>query len=270
MMLSFAGDALADINENLARATVAGTHLAELREEYVNDPRTALLEALPDDTLAAIISSATDVVGLDQVLSALMGLPLHPKLANVLTSSPADLLEGPFQPVVRLLGSLAAIDRDRAITWVDAAGAEALIARIPSEIPWAAQPVLENAPERGVIRVDHYHLGAPGTGDANDEVVRLCEAALALSPRSEVAASSAILPNGEPAGFAGHNLAEKRIPRTNLPPAALPAWNRLWGEAIGARIATPMRLLTKVSRRKSARSRPRTRSFLGRQARWPC
>lgn len=239
MMLSFAGDALADINENLARATVAGTHLAELREEYVNDPRTALLEALPDDTLAATITSAPDVVGLDQLLSALMGLPLHPKLANVLTSSPADLLEGPFQPVVRLLGSLAAIDRDRAITWVDAVGAEALIARIPSEIPWAAQPVLENAPEGGVIRVDHYHLGAPGTGDANDEVVRLCEAALALSPRSEVAASSAILPSGEPAGFAGHNLAEKRIPRTNLPPAALPAWNRLWGEAIGARIATP-------------------------------
>jgi hypothetical protein len=77
MMLSFAGDALADINENLARATVAGTHLAELREEYVNDPRTALLEALPDDTLAAIITSAPDVVGLDQLLSALMGLPLQ-------------------------------------------------------------------------------------------------------------------------------------------------------------------------------------------------
>ncbi|WP_193141033.1 hypothetical protein [Meridianimarinicoccus sp. MJW13] len=238
MMLSFAGTSLSGINENLARATEAGARLAELREEYVNDPRTALLEALPQSTLAAVITPVADVVGLDQLLSALMGLPLHPKLADALTSRPADLLGAPFDPVVRLLGSLAAIDRERAVAWVDAAGAEALIARIPSEIPWAVQPLLEDAPEGSLIRVDHYHLGIPGADNAHDEVVRLCEAALALSPRSDVAASSAILPNGELASFAGHNLAEKRIPRANLPPAALPAWNRLWGETIGARIAT--------------------------------
>lgn len=238
-LLSFAGTSLAAINENMARATDAGAQLTKLREEYVNDPRTALLDALSNNTLAAVIASAADVVGLDQLLSALMGLPLHSKLANALASRPADLLDAPFEPVVRLLGSLAAIDRDRAIAWVDAAGMETLIARLGSEIPWAAQPVLESEPGGGVIRVNHYHLAIPGVENANDEVVWLCEAALALSPRSEIAASSAILPNGNPVSFSGHNLAEKRIPRKNLPPAALPAWNRRWGETIGARIATP-------------------------------
>ncbi|TYC91549.1 hypothetical protein [Novosphingobium sp. BW1] len=239
MMLSYADTSLADINENMALATKAGAQLAALRADYADDPRTALLEALPDTTVSAMFASAADVVGLDQLLSSLMGLPLHPKLGNALTSAPTDLLEAPFEPVVRLLGSMVAIDRARAIAWVDDAGAEPLAVRIPASIPWAAHPVFEEAPEGTLIRVDHYQLGIPGTENANDEVVRLCEAGLALSPRSEIAASSAILPNGEKASFSGHNLAEKRIPRANLPPAALPAWNRLWGDAIGARIGSP-------------------------------
>lgn len=238
-MLSYAGTSVADINENMQRATAAGERLVELRAQYVDDPRIALLDALPDGSLAAAITSATDAVELDQLLSALIGLPLHHKLADALTPRPADLLEAPLASVARLLGSLTAIDRDRAIAWVDAAGADSLVARIPSEVPWAAQPTLEHTPDGDVIRVDHYHLAIPGVGKAHDQVVQLCEVALALSPRSDLAASSAILPNGEPAGFAGHNIAEKRIPRGNLPPAALPAWNRLWGEAIGARIAAP-------------------------------
>lgn len=239
MMLSYADTSLANINENMARATAAGAQFAALREDYADDPRTALLETLPDATVSALVETAADVVGLDQLLSALMGLPLHPKIGNALTSAPTDLLEAPFEPVVRLLGSMAAIDRARAIAWVDAAGTEPLVARIPASIPWAAQPVFEEAPEGATIRIDHYHIGIPGTENANDEVVRLCEAGLALSPRSEIAASSAILPNGEKAGFSGRNLAEKRIPRANLPPASLPAWNRLWADVIGARIATP-------------------------------
>lgn len=247
MMLSYADTSLADINENMALATKAGAQLAALRADYADDPRTALLEALPDTTVSAMFASAADVVGLDQLLSSLMGLPLHPKLGNALTSAPTDLLEAPFEPVVRLLGSMAAIDRARAIAWVDDAGAEPLAVRIPASIPWAAHPVFEEAPEGALIRVDHYQLGIPGTENANDEVVRLCEAGLALSPRSEIAASSAILPNGEKASFSGHNLAEKRILRANLPPAALPAWNRLWGDAIGAQIGSPSQTAYLVS-----------------------
>ncbi|MDG5487388.1 hypothetical protein NYR55_01940 [Sphingomonas sp. BGYR3] len=107
------------------------------------------------------------------------------------------------------------------------------------EIAWATEPTFEESPDGRVIRCDYNEIGIPGEDGTHDKVVRICEVALALSPRSDIAASAARAPNGEVVGFGGLPLAEKQIPRANLPAAALPEWNRRWRDAIAIRVAAP-------------------------------
>jgi hypothetical protein len=166
-------------------------------------------------------------------------MPMHASVQAALASKRVDVTIAPLDDVVDLLGTLAEIDRPLSIAWVDEVGEEVLISRIPREVPWASPVSFENTPDGRVVHCDYHHIGIPGEDDTHGDVVRLCEIAMALSPRSDISASVARAPNGQPAGFAGHTLAEKRIPRANLPSAALPAWNRKWRDAIAILIATP-------------------------------
>ncbi|MEI9412730.1 hypothetical protein [Mesorhizobium salmacidum] len=90
-----------------------------------------------------------------------------------------------------------------------------------------------------MIQCDYNAIGISGEDDAHDRVMRICEAAMALSPRSDIAASAARAPNGGIVGFGGLPLAEKRIPREGLPGGALPEWNRRWRDAIAIGVASP-------------------------------
>jgi hypothetical protein len=226
-------------NETLETAMAAAAELARVRANTAGDPRYALLEALPLPLLTAMILGAADPAALEQFLSSLNGMPLHPAVRSALATRPVDLLTEPLDSVARLLGTLAALDRDEAIAWVDAVGEQALVDRMPHEIAWATAPTFENAPNGRVIRCDYNAIGIPGEDGTHDKVVRICEVALALSPRSDIAASAARAPNGEVVGFGGVSLAEKRIPRTNLPAGTVPEWNRRWRDAIAIRVASP-------------------------------
>ena len=226
-------------NETLETAMAAAAELAQMRANTTGDPRHALLEALPVPLLIEMVSSAADPAELDQFLSSLNGMPLHPTVRSVLATRPVDLLAAPIDGVVRLLGTLAILDRNEAIAWVDAVGEHELVDRMPHEIAWATEPTFEDSHEGRLIRCDYNEIGIPGEDGTHDKVVRICEVALALSPRSDVAASAARAPNGEVVGFGGLTLAEKQIPRANLPAAALPEWNRRWRDAIAIRVAAP-------------------------------
>ncbi|WP_218139152.1 hypothetical protein [Paracoccus alkenifer] len=238
-MFGVAANTLPALTEALRLAMEAAAELTRMRSSIAGDPRQTLLDALPAPLLAEIVSGASDPSALDQFLSSLNGMPLHPTVRTALATHPIDILTAPIDGVARLLGTLAGLDRDEAIAWVDAVGEQALVDRMPHEIAWATAPTFENTPDGRVIRSDYNEIGIPGEDSTHDRVVRICEVALALSPRSEIAASAARAPNGEVIGFGGLPLAEKRIPRANLPAAALPEWNRRWCDAIAIRAAAP-------------------------------
>jgi hypothetical protein len=239
VMCSLMAESLADLSEGLALATAAGNDLAAIRADVSADPRRALFDMLPGELIDQLVASTTDAATLDRFLAAQIGMPLHAGVRTALASTSVDLAGAPLEAVVGLLGTLAEIDRPLARQWVDAVGEAVLVSRIPAEVPWATPASFEVSPDGRIVRCDRHHIGLPDDDRTHDDVVRICETALALSPESDIAASAALAPNGEPAGFGGHNLAEKRIPRANLPTAALPAWNRRWRDAIALRVATP-------------------------------
>ncbi|WP_162528450.1 hypothetical protein [Novosphingobium sp. BW1] len=77
-----------------------------------------------------MISGATDAVELNQFLSLLNGMPLHSTVRSALATRPADLLAAVIDGVVRLLGTLAILDRNEAIAWGDAIWEQELVDRL--------------------------------------------------------------------------------------------------------------------------------------------
>ena len=239
VMCSLMTESLADLSAGLARATAAGDDLAAIKSDASADLRQALLDAVPATLIGELVAGTTDPATLDRFLAAQIGMPLHPAVRAALAQAPVDVATAPLEGVTGLLGTLAELDRPLAQAWVDAVGEDVMTARIPVEIPWATEVSFEDAADGRIVRCDRHHIGLPEDTATHDDVVSICQTALALSPRSDIAASAAIAPNGDPAGFNGHTFVEKRIPRANLPTAALPAWNRRWRDAIAIRVAAP-------------------------------
>jgi hypothetical protein len=238
-LLGISGADLGSLTPRLQPAITAGQELGRIRANAAADYRQVLLDALSPALLTELLVAATDAQGLDRFLSTLNGLPLHPVIRAALRSCPIDVLNEPLDDVVRLLGTLAILDRDLAIAWVDEAREEALLNRMPRELAWATRAVIADTPKGRVIQCDYNEVGIPGADGVHGKVVRICEVGLALSPRSDIAASTARAPNGEPVGFRGLLLADKRIPRANLPAAAGPDWNRRWLDAIAFQVGSP-------------------------------
>ena len=105
-----------------------------------------------------------------------------------------------------------------------------------AETPWVSQPVLRREPEGFAVAADIFHISDRLQPNIHDEVVALCERLLALAPSAELVISSAIDPDGIPSRVGDYTLASKRIPRTKLPPKALPQRNRRWIAAVAERV----------------------------------
>ena len=237
-MFGVSGVPMPDL-EPLIQAAMAAADLAAIKNDTASDPRIALLDSISADIISEMVAHAGDATTLDRFLAAQIGMPLLGKVAATLNRPPKSLLDDPLDAVAGLLGTLAELDRSRAEAWVDEVGESFLVARLTQEVPWSSPPTFEDAEDGRVIRCDYYYIYDPSQVQPHEDVVRICEIALALSPRSDVVASAARAPNGEIAGSSIVALAEKRIPRGNLPTAALPSWNRRWCDTIAAKVATP-------------------------------
>lgn len=227
---------------DLAVLQPAGVAAAELRAIRLNseqDLRRALLRALPPDLLPTLIAGAKTAAELEPLLAALIGGGWTEAIAASLRAQGPIGLDGELGSVSSLLATLAVLDRDLAREWAESAGFDALVGRLPREFPWASTPVLEETAKGLLVRCD-YMLVADGIQtDPHEDVVRLCETVLGLWPAADIAASDAVAPNGLPAGSSIIDIATKRIPRANLPPAFATRWNHQWREAIALSIATP-------------------------------
>lgn len=216
----------------------AADRLSRIKGSPEDDPRRLMMERMSPSALSALIATA-DLANLEEILAALVGMPLSETIRAVLREVPENLLNADLHLVESVMGTLCALDREIAIHWVTEVGQEALFARVQSETAWAGPVAIENADGGAIVRCDLWYVVGSVQENPHDAVVSLCELILALCPSADIAASNAITASGELAGLAQLPLATKRIPRENLPPPSVPQWNRRWGDQISRSVAAP-------------------------------
>ncbi len=216
----------------------AADRLSQIKGSPEDDPRRLLMERMSPSVLSVLIETA-DLASLDELLAALVGMPLPAAVRASLMQAPEDLLNANLDLLGSLMGTLSALDREIASDWVAEVGQEALFARVQAETAWAGPVTIEDADDGMIVRCDLWYVAGSVQKSPHDAVVSLCERILALCPPADIAVSNAITASGELAGLAQLPLATKRIPRENLPPPSVPQWNRRWGDLISRRVAAP-------------------------------
>ncbi|WP_422346016.1 hypothetical protein [Parasphingorhabdus sp.] len=216
----------------------AATCLAEMKGGIADDPRSQLFDQLSEENLRAIAANIS-LTELNDIVSALIGIPLPAKLHAILVSFVPSLDETNFNILSALLGTVGALDRSLANTWVDAIGQAELFARLESERAWVATPTISSETDGTIVSCDYWHVVVSQQPSPHDDVVKLCETLLSICPSADIAASRAIYANGSVAGLPEYPTATKRIARENLPVESVPAWNRRWIDLIARRVAAP-------------------------------
>ncbi|VEA36248.1 Uncharacterised protein [Salmonella enterica subsp. enterica] len=130
--------------------------------------------------------------------------------------------------IADLLSVARLVDPAISMAWACSNIPERLIARIPLEIPWAGPVSVEAVPEGRLLRSSIFHVAHSVQTDVHKDVVQLCTLLLGLDPTAAVVAVDAVAAGGFLSGTPDYPLASKRIPRENLPPSALPEWNKRW------------------------------------------
>ncbi|WP_202943910.1 hypothetical protein [Methylovorus glucosotrophus] len=220
----------------LPEVQVAADRLSRIKGSPEDDPRRLLMESMSLTVLSALIEAA-DLASLDEILTALVGLPLPAAVRTALMHAPECLLNADLDLLSSLMGTLTALDRDIAMHWVAEVGQEALFARIQAETAWAGPVTIEDADDGVIVHCDLWYVAGSIQKNPHDAVVSLCERILALCPSADIAVSNAITVSGQLAGLAQLPLTTKRIPRENLPPPSVPKWNRRWVGLISRHLA---------------------------------
>ena len=219
-------------------AALAARLLAKIKSRSTeNHLRGRLLQRISSSSMQALVSGVSDLASLNSLLAAHVGHALTPGLRDALWGMSPDLMSNDLAQVGELLGTVYLLEPEIACRWVESAGPTELLARVGAEVPWATVAGTRQEPEGHAVASDIRMVSRRYQPAQHDEVVKLCELLLALCPTADLAVSRAIAGPGVVAGFNGFNVADKRIPRGNLVPNCLPAWNRRWSEAIRQRLA---------------------------------
>lgn len=236
-MFGIAGIDLSSLS-NIPAVQAAADRLSQIKGSPEDDPRRLLIERMSSSTLSVLIKTA-DLASLDEILAALVGIPVPAAVRTSLVQVPEGLLNADLNLVGSVMGTLSALDREIASQWVTEVGQKELFARIQAETAWAGPVTTDNSDDGVIVRCDLWYVAGSVQESPHDAVVSLCELILAMCPSAEIAASNAVTASGELAGLAQMPLATKRIPRDNLPPPSVPQWNRRWGDLISRRVAAP-------------------------------
>ena len=234
-MLGIAGIDLSSLSI-IPEVQAAADRLSQIKGSPKDDPRHLLVERMSPSALSALIEAA-DLVSLDEILAALVGMPLPDAIRTSLMKVPEGLLNVDLNLVGSVMGTLSALDREITRQWVVEVGQEALFARVQAETAWAGPVTTEDSDDGVIVRCDLWYVAGSVQENPHAAVVGLCELVLALCPSADIAVSNAITASGELAGLAQLPLATKRIPRENLPPPSVPQWNRRWGDLISRHVA---------------------------------
>lgn len=198
-----------------------------------SDPRAELARRL-GPTLAGTVAAATDLEQASEVIAALAEAEFEVtldagRLAGLAADAPLPELRTFLEAVNTLSGDLA-VD---VVTRLG--GAASLLQRLEHERPWVRNVALDHDDTGAPIaRAEYVHVGQD---DPHADVVALAEFLAAFAPMTEVAMARAVDVRGQAAGYSGHPIADKAIPRENNPGRVVVAWNRARGRAAYAATA---------------------------------
>ncbi len=216
----------------------ATRRLTAIRGPRARDPRCLLVDRLSEEAVSAHVKTAGST-NLEEILAALVDVPISDVVRSALRDVPADLASADLKQVAPVLRTLTTIDRPAALGWVEKLGQEDLFGLIGREVPWAGPVTIGKEDGATVVGCDLWYVAPSKQEDAHGAVVELCELILALCPSADIARSRAITASGVTAGVPGYSIADKRIPRQNLPPPCVVQWNRRWWELVARRVAAP-------------------------------
>ena len=212
--------------------------ISRLRAPEAIDLRKELLTKIALQVSTAL-ASAADVHSAATVLAALgevnMELPIDtPELARIVDVAP-------ISDVRLLLEAAYAVTPELAIQVAnDMGGPSVLLQRLEHEQPWVRNARLGTDNEgHPTAEAEYAYVADSSQSDIHDEVVELARYLAALAPEATLVACRAIDAAGNTAGFGGIPLADKRIPRGNLPSQVEVAWNRARIRAGIAAVAAP-------------------------------
>lgn len=216
------------------------TLVRRLREYPVTDLRDGMEEAVAKALAAAPINiPASEIESL--LLAAAQWSGCDEAVRTAVVRSCCDLADSPLTVVIDILKAASTHSDATAAAVAECLGGEAeLLSRYAAEQAWIydvgcdlgneAEPIV--AAKWLFIDTSFAH-GDPGTlgsRDANnvhDAVVECCRDLLALQPSAAIAKVVAVDATGEAAGFGDHVIADKSIPRRNLPTTGAIVWNRI-------------------------------------------
>lgn len=228
-----------------------------IRELKPRDSRAAWLEQVPSDLLGQSAICATTENGI-ALLLALGGLPDETDLGLAVlrhTPKPSSVAS-----TAELVNAARLVSDSMASAAVTAVGGIEQLLDLAREQPWVTHLEVrhERTEEGEPQRALEFHLLCVEEGmkdDAHGAVVDLCRLYLGLFPDLDVVCGKAVDASGELVGFRSFNIADKRIPRPNLPSLPEIRWNREFlngfadagGESRTERLAVEAALLERAT-----------------------
>lgn len=208
------------------RAAVSQLRRANAR--LPKDLREDILDQLSPKTLADIWENAKVPDDASQLLEAFRGSQ-WPRLTDAAQARLGTLAgDASADELARLLAAAGGLSTNFAAGIAARMGGEdAIVRRLLSQTPWLETLRVETDEEgKTSVLGDVLFVSSAHLPDPHAYVVEVCHLVLACFPSADEAAIRAIDPARESAGYRDFTLAEKRIPRSNLPMAGQVALNR--------------------------------------------
>lgn len=229
--------AVADIKPILEEKLSLQFELAEkLRKTEHKELRNLLLHAI-QSRCAELIVNSINWPQITSLMAALIEMELPENIEKNLISLNPDLLDIPFDDVIKLLETARVLSTKIAVSWVDKIGQNKLLDRVYSEIAWTSKVRICEEEDGIVIYGDIYQVSDKIQENPHENIVNLCRTLLAISPKSEIVASRALSIDGSTLGVNGYEVASKRIKRINLLPEAIPFRNKKWIRGVAESIS---------------------------------
>lgn len=204
------------------------TTLVRLRGLEHDEFRSSWLSQLPSELLERSISCRTTDEGI-AVLHELAGLSTAADLGTAIVRGTPQ--SDDIESTAQFINAARLISADTALAAVESVGGEHRLIVFATAQPWVSHVTIQDqsTSKGGSSRCLEFHLlciegGLPS--DPHDSVVDLCRLFLRLFPDLSLVAGKAVDVTGDIFRSAGTDIADKKIPRKNLPSQPEIRWNR--------------------------------------------
>lgn len=198
------------------------------------DLRRSCLEFLPKNIS---IPACKSLYQANKLLASILGLVGEEPISLDISPEFSGEGEHDIKEVADFLSTAHLINPSLAEKFVRSFGGEAVLFDwFYNQSPWVTKPCIISDKKNGrSVSSDRYFVDQKIYDNANDIVVDICKTLLAISPTSNAVISNAIDPKGQIIRVGDYDICSKNIPRINLPPESLIAWNVAFRRILMAR-----------------------------------